>query len=902
MRKGLRVRVRLGVRVRGGNLLLIILLLLLISPLPSSAQGVENVRVNSGTRDVLNTGTIDFAAGQLRIGESALALFNDGDKGDITVSGSGATWNIDSGVINFSELAGTASIAQVSGLQAALDEKLEDSHTPAFLMTGYLEGEGKLRMLMSADGLKWSPIGSGMLSLIYDPSITYHNGRWWLASTGDEPFTIWSSPDLINWTLLDEADRPDFSSIGVYQHWAPEWFIDDDGTVRIYVSSTIPPYPGSGAGTTFRIYETHALNDELTEWSAPVEVLGILGVIDPFVFKDGSTYHMLYKNETGQYVEWATASSPTGPFTTIRSGDWAGWGVREGVCLFKLSDTHWRIHVEHWPGIAQSYTDSYDSGATWSPLQEINTSALTGTGSLKLRHTTVTALRTLAERESVLYAERTLRTPSLIERPVRTTEPSLVLSPTFLSSSRRVGLELGTWALRQDRDANGTLNFALWNGNSGTNALWIDANGRFNLAGSTGILGGLSVGWGSGSAAVAAAAGTGFFGFSNADGSPVGATFDNAAGGGTGIKFSNSVTGTTNRWQFFAAAVSGDFTIGRDGLWDAFKINRTTQQITVGTGITLGTNGAIAFSGTGAATTRTNLGLVVGTDVQAYDADLASWAGVTRATGFDAFAATPTLANLNTLVSDADVDSLMPLAQTEVSVTGATTATIGRMHVCSGTTADYTVTLPTAVGNAGKQLAFRMASGLTKLVTLDGNGSETIDGTLTRVMWAQESATLLSDGAQWVKIAGRSRPMKAKIKANATQSISNTTVTVINLPATTYDDGAIANTGSNRVVIRRAGTYALTGFVTLNMGGAAASRFIGYLRLNGNQQALTEISIAAGGDGHLSPASTESLAVNDYIDLAIYQQSGGARNTFYHTSGGLAGLVNALAVTEIPEW
>lgn len=42
----------------------------------------------------------------------------------------------------------------------------------------------------------------------------------------------------------------------------------------------------------------------------------------------------------------------------------------------------------------------------------------------------------------------------------------------------------------------------------------------------------------------------------------------------------------------------------------------------------------------------------IGSTVQAYDADLASWAGVTRAAGFDTFVATPSSANLASLVTD----------------------------------------------------------------------------------------------------------------------------------------------------------------------------------------------------------------------------------------------------------
>lgn len=42
----------------------------------------------------------------------------------------------------------------------------------------------------------------------------------------------------------------------------------------------------------------------------------------------------------------------------------------------------------------------------------------------------------------------------------------------------------------------------------------------------------------------------------------------------------------------------------------------------------------------------------IGSTVQAYDADLASWAGITRASGFDTFAATPSSTNLRALLTD----------------------------------------------------------------------------------------------------------------------------------------------------------------------------------------------------------------------------------------------------------
>lgn len=73
---------------------------------------------------------------------------------------------------------------------------------------------------------------------------------------------------------------------------------------------------------------------------------------------------------------------------------------------------------------------------------------------------------------------------------------------------------------------------------------------------------------------------------------------------------------------------------------------------------------------------RTTLGLVIGTNVQAYDADLASWAGVTRASGFDTFAATPSSANLAALITD-EVGSTALAFQSSGTTTPTPTAASG---------------------------------------------------------------------------------------------------------------------------------------------------------------------------------------------------------------------------------
>jgi len=65
------------------------------------------------------------------------------------------------------------------------------------------------------------------------------------------------------------------------------------------------------------------------------------------------------------------------------------------------------------------------------------------------------------------------------------------------------------------------------------------------------------------------------------------------------------------------------------------------------------------------------------------------------------------------------------------------------------TSASFTLTLFTAVGNSGKHLVIKKINS-ANIVTIDANSSETIDGLLTRVLNGQEeSIVIFSDGSNW---------------------------------------------------------------------------------------------------------------------------------------------------------
>ncbi len=74
-------------------------------------------------------------------------------------------------------------------------------------------------------------------------------------------------------------------------------------------------------------YRLRATTSALTTWSSPLALSGTgADHIGTFVVRTGSTYHAFTKNETSKYIEYATATALTGPYTISRTGNRAGRG------------------------------------------------------------------------------------------------------------------------------------------------------------------------------------------------------------------------------------------------------------------------------------------------------------------------------------------------------------------------------------------------------------------------------------------------------------------------------------------------------------------------------------------------------------------------------------------------
>lgn len=90
-----------------------------------------------------------------------------------------------------------------------------------------------------------------------------------------------------------------------------------------------------------------------------------------------------------------------------------------------------------------------------------------------------------------------------------------------------------------------------------------------------------------------------------------------------------------------------------------------------------------------------------------------------------------------------------------VAITGATSLTssaFGKIHTCTGTGSDYTVDLPTAVGNAQEMVMIKGAAALTKVVTVVGVSGQTIDDEANRKLSSGGLFVLVSDGANWILV------------------------------------------------------------------------------------------------------------------------------------------------------
>lgn len=119
--------------------------------------------------------------------------------------------------------------------------------------------------------------------------------------------------------------------------------------------------------------------------------------------------------------------------------------------------------------------------------------------------------------------------------------------------------------------------------------------------------------------------------------------------------------------------------------------------------------------------------------------------------GFKVYAKSDGVYALNSSGTEIQMNqNAQPLAVT--SKTTTYTATTSDQVILNDTSsAAYTLTLYTAVGNTGRELFIKKTDSSSNLLTIDGNASETIDGDTTFVLDSQyDEISIVSDGTNWI--------------------------------------------------------------------------------------------------------------------------------------------------------
>jgi len=109
--------------------------------------------------------------------------------------------------------------------------------------------------------------------------------------------------------------------------------------------------------------------------------------------------------------------------------------------------------------------------------------------------------------------------------------------------------------------------------------------------------------------------------------------------------------------------------------------------------------------------------------------------------------------NIQVTMHTSTIKTMTSSVDTVTKTADYTLVALNSVVLCDATTASFTITLPTAVGVEGKYYTIKKIDVSVNTVTVDGAGSETIDGEITQIIQNKNvSITIVSNGANWLII------------------------------------------------------------------------------------------------------------------------------------------------------
>jgi hypothetical protein len=206
--------------------------------------------------------------------------------------------------------------------------------------------------------------------------------------------------------------------------------------------------------------------------------------------------------------------------------------------------------------------------------------------------------------------------------------------------------------------------------------------------------------------------------------------------------------------------------------------------------------------------------------------------------------------------------------------------------LCNASGGAFTITLPAAASNTGKVVLIKKTDSSVNAVTVDGNASETIDGTTTRTLGAQYATLeIVSDGTNWVSVDGES--VNARYTTAAGASIANNTWTRIDFGTKSFDSHAAVTTGASWAFTAPvAGKYQVSAKCTLNYVNDTSYTGIKIQKTVGGSTSDYSVSNRfwqASGAGSAAPSvavisDLVDCSAGDIISIWFLQNTASSRN------------------------
>lgn len=271
----------------------------------------------------------------------------------------------------------------------------QDRGTGIYLSTGFIDyagffnlsSEQKLRLFMSPDGKAFGavspfPIYSDPQQAsgcggVRDPSAVPWAGGWLFAYTNGDTGCV-ANP---NYSVASFLDLQNFNSVvnvpntciaNAYQTWAPELFIDADGSLHILEAIST-----NGSTSNFNIYEAHPTAFDAqgfpSAWSCPTMLSGLpTNLIDPYELVTGTTHYLFAKNDTTLAYEVFSSASLTGPYSLVNANVTPNGQDCEGGSVVPVDRAGtFRFYCDQRADQGQRWSESSDLFATWTTLAPV---------------------------------------------------------------------------------------------------------------------------------------------------------------------------------------------------------------------------------------------------------------------------------------------------------------------------------------------------------------------------------------------------------------------------------------------------------------------------------------------------------------------------------------------------